>query len=151
MPASAPRSATMPEIPGFPITPRPVRGLLRPLAESAQGMAIQQRFLEVISANIANAGTTRTAEGGPYQRQVAVVARDPNTGELTTQVVRDTRPGRLEYDPGHPDANAEGFVEYPNLDVSTELVDLMMVRRLHEANATVFQAAKSMLRRALDI
>jgi flagellar basal-body rod protein FlgC len=57
----------------------------------------------------------------------------------------------MEYDPGHPDANADGFVEYPNVDVNTELVDLMLARRIHEANATVFQAAKSMLRRALDI
>lgn len=124
---------------------------MRPLAVSARGMATQQRFLEIISANIANAHTTRTPGGGPYQRQVAVVARDPITGQLTTQIVADTRPGRLQYDPGHPDANAEGFVELPNVDVNTEMIDLMIARRVHEANATVFKAAKSMLRRALDI
>jgi flagellar basal-body rod protein FlgC len=55
------------------------------------------------------------------------------------------------YDPGHPDANADGYVEYPNVDVTNELVDLMIARRVHEANATVFQAAKAMLKSALDI
>jgi flagellar basal-body rod protein FlgC len=66
-------------------------------------------------------------------------------------VIQDPRPGELEYDPGHPDANPDGFVPHPNVDVTTELVDLMVVRRLHEANASVFQAAKAMLRRALEI
>lgn len=109
-------------------------------------MAVQQSFLETISANIANAQTTRTPEGGAFRRQVAVADGDGGT----TRVV-DPAPGRLVYDPGHPDANADGFVEYPNVDVNTELVDLMLARRVHEANVSVFQAAKSMLRRALDI
>jgi len=114
-------------------------------------MSIQQRFLETIAANIANAQTTRTPEGGAYQRKVAVAEGDPASGQASTQTVADPRPGRLVYDPGHPDANADGFVEYPNVDVNTELVDLMIARRVHEANVSVFQAAKSMLRRALDI
>ncbi len=129
----------------FPVWPRPVRQLLGPLQASARGMAVQQRFLETIAENIANAQTTRTPEGGAYKRQVAVA------GGEDTQSVVDPRPGRLVYDPGHPDANADGFVEYPNVDVNTELVDLMIARRVHEANVSVFQAAKSMLRRALDI
>jgi flagellar basal-body rod protein FlgC len=142
---------TAPRLPNVPALNRPVRSLLRPLGVSAEGMSVQQKFLEAISSNIANAETTRTADGGAYRREIAVTRRDPRTGELSTEIVKDDRPGRLEYDPSHPDANADGFVEYPNLDVSTELVDLMIVRRVHEANATVFQAAKSMLRRALDI
>ena len=121
------------------------------LGTSAEGMAIQEQFLEAISANIANAQTTRTPEGGAYRRQVAVVVRDPVSGAIQAKVVPDTRPGRLQYEPGHPDANASGYVQYPNVDVTNELVDLMIVRRVHEANATVFQAAKSMLKRALDI
>jgi flagellar basal-body rod protein FlgC len=124
---------------------------MRPLGLSAEGMAIQEKFLEAISANIANAQVTRTPEGGAYQRQVAVVARDPATGQIGAGLTTDTRKGRLQYEPGHPDANKDGFVEYPNVDINTELVDLMIVRRVHEANADVFQAAKSMLRRALDI
>lgn len=120
--------------------------MLRPLGLSATGMSTQQRFLEVIAKNIANANTTRTPEGGPYAREVATA-----NGDGTTAVSQDARPGRLVYDPGHPDANADGFVAYPNVDLNTELVDLMVARRAFEANASVFQAAKSMLRRALDI
>ncbi len=136
----------MASIPQYPVYPRPVREYMRPLAISAQGMSTQQRFLEVISSNLANAETTRTPEGGAYHRQIAIAE-----GGAAMKTVADARPGRLEYDPGHPDANADGFVEYPNIDVNTELVDLLLARRLHEANATVFQAAKMMLRRALDI
>jgi flagellar basal-body rod protein FlgC len=134
----------------FPVWPRPLRQLMRPLGISAQGMSTQQKFLEVIAANMANASTTRTPEGGPYRRQVAVVDGDP-ARDADVRVVRDASTGRKLYDPGHPDADAQGFVEYPNVDVQSEMVDLMVVRRLHEANASVFQAAKSMLRRALDI
>jgi flagellar basal-body rod protein FlgC len=118
---------------------------MRSLGISAEGMGTQQTFLDVIAKNLANAETTRTPEGGPYKREVAV------SGAGGTQVVEDTRPGRLVYDPGHPHANADGFVEYPNVDINSELVDMMIARRVHEANATVFQAAKAMLKRALEI
>lgn len=151
MPTSARRSATVAELPGIPITPRPIRSLLGPLQTSAAGMALQQKFVEVIARNIANAETTRTPEGGPYRREIGSAGRDPKTGELTARIVRDSRPGRQVYDPGHPDANENGFVELPNVDLAMETVDLLMARRLHDANASVFQAAKAMLRRALDI
>jgi flagellar basal-body rod protein FlgC len=130
---------------------RPIRTLLGPLGISAAGMSRQQAFMDVIARNIANAETTRTAEGGAYRRQVGVGGIDPRTGALTTTVLDDATPGRMVYDPGHPDANESGYVELPNVDLATETVDLMLARRLHEANATVFQAAKAMLRRALDI
>lgn len=122
-----------------------------PLGISASGMARQQRFLEIIANNIANAETTRGPDGKPYQRQVAVAGTDPVTGQPVTTVVNDARAGRMEYDPGHPDADATGYVHYPNVDLANETVDLMIARRMHEANATVFQSAKAMLRRALDI
>jgi flagellar basal-body rod protein FlgC len=141
----------MPEPILFPQNPRPLRQLLRPLSAPATGMAVEQKFLEVIASNIANVETTHTPEGGPYKRQVAVTGRDAASGEMVTRVVEDAQPGRKVYDPGHPDADADGFVTYPNVDLNSELVDLMIARRIHEANATVFQAAKSMLRRALDI
>lgn len=121
------------------------------LGTAADGMAVQERFLEVISRNLANAEVTRTPDGGAYKREVAHAGLDPSTGLPGMQVTQDPRPGRMVYDPGHPDANAQGFVEYPNVDVNNELVDLMIVRRVHEANVSVFQAAKSMLRRALEI
>lgn len=135
----------------FPQWPRPVRQLMPGLGTSADGMSVQQRFMEVIARNLANAETTRTPEGGAYKREVATVGTDPNTGQPAMQVTQDPNPGRMVYDPSHPDANAQGFVEYPNVDVNTELVDLMIVRRVHEANVSVFQAAKAMMRRALDI
>lgn len=133
------------------MVPRPIRQLLGPLGVSASGMSRQQKFIEIIATNIANAETTRTADGGPYQRQVAVAGVDPATGAPTTEIVTDPSAGRLVYDPGHPDADPTGYVRYPNVDLATETVDLMVARRMHEANATVFQAAKAMLRRALDI
>ncbi len=141
----------MPNVNGFPVWPRPIRALMRPLGASAAGMATQQSFLETIARNIANAETTRTPDGTPYRRQIAVTERDPVSGELTTRIVEDPSAGQMVYDPGHPDANQDGYVEYPNVDVNTELVDLMLARRMHEANASAFQAAKSMLRRALEI
>ncbi len=134
----------------FPQWPRPVRQLMPGLGTSADGMAAQQRFMEVIARNLANAEVTRTPEGGAYKREIAQLGTDAK-GQLGMQVVQDPNPGRMVYEPAHPDANAQGFVEYPNVDVNTELVDLMIVRRVHEANVTVFQAAKAMARRALDI
>lgn len=129
--------------------PRPIRSLLRPLGISARGMAVQQEFLEVIAANIANAETTRTADGGPYRRQVATAVAGRGGPEV--RVAADASEGRLVYDPGHPDADGSGYVRMPNVDITAELVDLMIARRVHEANATVFQSAKAMLRRAIDI
>ncbi len=128
-----------------------VERLMPSLAVSARGMTVQQSFLEIIARNIANAETTRLPGGGPYRRQVAAATGNPATGAPSVTVAEDSTPGRMVYDPGHPDANAEGFVEYPNVDTQTELVDLMLVRRMYEANATVFQAAKRMLKRALEI
>jgi flagellar basal-body rod protein FlgC len=117
-----------------------------PLDTSARGMALQQKFIEVIAKNIANAETTRTPDGGAYQREVAT-----SDGASSVTTTQDPSPGRKVYDPGHPDADADGFVTYPNVDLNTEMVDMMLARRVHEANATVFQAAKAMLRRALEI
>lgn len=121
------------------------------LGTAADGMSVQQRFVEVISKNLANAEVTRTPEGGAFKREIAELGIDPATGQAAFRVAQDPRPGRLVYDPSHPDANPQGFVEYPNVDVNTELVDLMVARRVFEANASVFRAAKSMLLKALDI
>ena len=125
------------------------RSLLPTLETSVRGMTLQQRFLEIIARNIANANTTRTAEGGPYRRQIGVASE--GTGGPTAEISQDSQPGRLVYDPGHPDANEAGFVEYPNVDSETEIVDLMVARRAFEANASVFEAAKNMLKRAMEI
>lgn len=131
--------------------PRPVKSLLKPLGTPGGGMGAMSRALDIISQNIANAETTRTPDGGPYRRQVVVFQPDGKGGVRAGEVVQDTRPGSEEYAPGHPDADANGFVKRPNVDINTEIVDLMIARRVHEANATVFQAAKAMLRRAIEI
>jgi flagellar basal-body rod protein FlgC len=136
---------------GAPLWPRPIRQLLQPLTAAAAGMSTQQRFIETISANIANAETTRTPEGGPYRRQVVTVQGNAATGGVATVTSADQSQGRLVYDPGHPDADQNGYVRMPNVDVATEMVDLMIARRMHEANATVFQAAKGMLQKSLEI
>jgi flagellar basal-body rod protein FlgC len=136
---------------GGPWPPRPVRALLGPLGISGAGMGAMNKALDVISENIANAETTRTPEGGPYRRKVVVFQPNGAGGVEAAQVVQDTRPGSEDYDPGHPDADANGFVKRPNVDITTEMTDLMIARRVHEANATVFQAAKAMLKRAIDI
>lgn len=131
--------------------PPRVRGLMRSLGLSATGMKAQQRVLDTISENIQNAGTTRSADGGPYRRKVAVLERDADGGVRVARVVEDPGPGHSVHQPGHPDADAEGMVEYPNVDVITEMTDMMIARRVYEANATAFQAAKAMVRRALEI
>lgn len=148
---SGPRSVTVANIPEFPITPRPIRTFMRSLATSAQGMATQQKFLDVIAENIANAETTRTAEGGPYRRQVAVATRTGEGGTVGVRLVTDQRPGRIIHDPSHPDADQDGNVVLPNVSLTDEMVDLMIARRMHEANLAAFQTAKQMLRRAIDI
>lgn len=127
------------------------RRLMPSLAVSAKGMSAQQGFLEVIARNIANAETTRMPGGGAYVREVARIDVDPATGEPSVSVTEDPSPGRRVYDPGHPDADESGFVTYPNVDTQTEIVDLMVARRMYEANASVFSAAKRMLKRALEI
>ncbi|MCA9739850.1 MAG: flagellar basal body rod protein FlgC [Gemmatimonadota bacterium] len=150
------------------------RRFFRPLRVAASGLTAQRVRMETIAENIANAEATRTAGGGAYQRQVArLEARPrPDTGPLTlasldvpplpfqegepggvdvTAVEADPTEGPLVYDPGHPDADANGYVRYPNVELSQETVDLMLSRRAYEANATVFQVLKSVLHRALSI
>ena len=94
------------------------------------------------AATLASADTTLANATG----------QDVTTGGVkVTGIVEDATEGPLVYDPSHPDANPDGYVRYPNVRVTDEIVDLMDAKRIYEANATVFQAAKSMLRRAIDI
>jgi flagellar basal-body rod protein FlgC len=145
--------------------------MFRTLAVAASGLSAQRLRMETIATNVANAETTRTEAGGPYRRRVVemVAAASPfgdafaaeqgaaTTGGVATGGVQvaaineDASEGPLVYEPGHPDANKDGYVRYPNVRVTDEMVDLMDARRLYEANATVFQVAKSMLRQAIDI
>lgn len=159
-----------------------VRPMFRSLTVSASGLSAQRRRIDAIAQNIANAETTRTAEGGPYRRRIVQLeAQGPApvpalmipgelwptgkaAGELpippfeqegggvrVSGVVEDATEGPLVYEPGHPDADENGYVRMPNVDLTREIVDMMDARRMYEANATVFQAIKNMLQRATQI
>ncbi|WP_066637303.1 flagellar basal body rod protein FlgC [Desulfolucanica intricata] len=127
---------------------------------SSSGMKAQRLWLDLISNNIANINTTRTANGGPYRRQVPVFAQRlqetmengiRECGVVVTRVTEDNSPPRMEYDPSHPDANEQGFVAYPNINIVNEMVNMMIASRAYEANATVLESAKSMALKALEI
>lgn len=145
-----------------------IRQPMRGLGIAASGLSAQRTRLDAISANIANAETTRGVDGAPYRRKVvrleaagfepvlsdagATAAGEEALGGVkVVGVEEDLSEGPLVYDPGHPDADENGYVRMPNVDISTEMVDLMETRRLFEANATVFQAIKSMLRRSTQL
>lgn len=134
--------------------------MFQSLAISGSGMTAQRMWLDLISNNIANVNTTRTREGGPYQRQVPVFAQRleralqgsfQGAGVDVTRVTRDQSPPRMEHDPEHPDADANGFVSYPNVDLNKEFVNLITASRAYEANAAAFESAKQMALRALEI
>jgi flagellar basal-body rod protein FlgC len=129
----------------------PGRPMFGTLAISASGLSAQRFRMDTIATNIANAETTHTVEGGPYRRRTVEMQAAGGAGVQVTGVSEDATAGPLVYDPAHPDANADGYVRYPNVSVTDEMVGLMDARRMYEANATVFQATKSMLKAAIDI
>jgi len=131
---------------------------------SASGMTAQRFRLDVISNNIANVNTTRSSEGGPYRRERVVFQekREKKTfsdylknskpaGVRVASIQKDDAPFKTVYDPTHPDADAEGYVRYPNVNIVTEMVDMISALRSYEANATAIDAAKSMMSKALEI
>ena len=131
-------------------------------AISASGLSAERLRMDLISGNIANLNTTRTAEGGPYKRRVAVFAESlekaignsaasAGKGVEVAAVYQDQAPPRLVYDPSHPDADEQGYVQMPNINIITEMVDLITATRTYEANVTALNAAKSMVLKALEI
>jgi len=138
-------------------------GVFSALEVAASGLTAERGRMNVIAGNLANARTTRTADGQPYRRMDPVfVARPVETGSfdpILRQVSKvelanvrpDPTPGELVYDPQHPDANPDGYVEYPNVNVVTEMVNLMTASRAYEAGVTSIESLKSMARTALKI
>lgn len=135
---------------------------------SASGMTAERQRLDIASENIANSETTRTASGGTYRRKMVVLEEVPSTsfrtrfksllnrtaskgGVKVSQIVEDQRDLNPVYNPDHPDANEEGYVMMPNVDLVKETVDGMAATRAYEANITAFNAMKLMAQRALDI
>jgi len=141
-------------------------GLFTAIDAAGSGMTAERLRLDVISNNIANANTTRTAEGGPYRRQIVIFQprstnasfgelltglTEPGTGVRVVGIIKDQSPFRLVYDPSHPDANRDGYVAMPNVNIVAEMVDMMTASRAYEANVAAINAAKSMAMRAIDI
>jgi flagellar basal-body rod protein FlgC len=118
---------------------------------SASGLSAQRQRLDAIANNLANAETTRTAGGGPYKRLQAVLQAEPDGAGVKATIMEDARPGTLTYEPGHPDANADGYVMKPNVNPIEEMVELISATRLYEANVTTLSANKAMIKSALDI
>jgi flagellar basal-body rod protein FlgC len=135
------------------------------------GLSAQRLRLDVIASNVANVETTRTPDGGPYLRRQVVFtsmpgggvqqsgfqrtlarASDPvGEGVTVSRIASDANAVRTVHDPSHPDADANGDVLYPDIDVVTEMTDMMAANRAYEANVTVLNATKSMALRALQI
>lgn len=125
------------------------------MAVAATALKAQQSRMRVIAENIANAqSTARTAGGEPYRRQVAVFQSrevDGATGVALAEVRPDASPFRTEYDPSHPAANAEGYVQRPNVDSLVEAMDMREAQRAYEANLNVIETARAMEQRTLDL
>lgn len=132
---------------------------------NASGLTLERIKLDVISSNIANVNTTRTEEGGPYQRKEVVfqemVEKAQNTvsglgeritsGVKATEIREDQEGLRSVYDPAHVDADENGYVLMPNVNLLDEMVKLIEAQRTYEANATALKASKSMLNKAIEI
>ena len=141
-------------------------GIFNAIDASASGLTAERLRMDVISNNIANANTTRTATGGAYRRQMVVFQPRTNQpsflqtlnnqlsggeGVRVVEIKQDDSPLRKMYDPSHPDANAEGYVEMPNVQIVSEMVDMISATRAYEANVTAVNTAKSMALKALEI
>ena len=144
-------------------------GFFSSLDIGASGLTAQRVRMDTISQNIANVNTTRTEDGTPYRRRDVVFEErsDSNSfssvlsnasnklyggqGVRVTKITEDTSDFKKMYDPGHPDADADGYVSMPNIDVVTEMVNMISATRSYEANVTSINATKSMALKALEI
>ena len=131
---------------------------------SASALSAERTRMNLISSNLANVNSTRTAEGGPYRRRDAVFTATPPPGSFgaalgqasarrveVSQINEDQNPPRMQYEPNHPDADPAGYVAYPNVNVVEEMADMISASRSYEANVTAAQAAKAMALKTLDL
>jgi flagellar basal-body rod protein FlgC len=145
-------------------------GLFDALDISGSALSAERLRMDVTAENLANANTTRTAGGGAYRRKVVVLEtqqpqntfgsqltaamkRGGNTpaGVQVAAIAQDVTPNKRVYDPGHPDADPQGYVSMPNVDSVTEMVDLISASRSYEANVTAMTAAKTLFTKTLDL
>jgi flagellar basal-body rod protein FlgC len=143
--------------------------VLNALRIGASALTAQRLRMDVIANNVANVETTRSSGGGPYKAERVVfssiegssggtLGSSPGAAQAqapgglqVAAIVEDDSPGRMVYNPKHPDANAEGYVAYPNVDLVTEMVDMLAATRAYETNVTALNAVKTMAARALEI
>jgi len=138
--------------------------LFSALSVSASGMSAQRTRAELLVENLANSETTRTPEGGPYRRKDAVFATEAQpspfasmfqdelgTGVNIEEIVQDTREPDRRYLPGHPDADAQGYVAFPRINPAEDMVDLMGASRGYQANVAAIGAVKDMINRSIDL
>lgn len=139
-------------------------GVFSAMEVAASGLSAQRTRMNTIASNMANAQTTRTEEGGPYRRvdPVFEAVRSEKMTALTaaeqavrqvrvSQITQDQRPGMLVYQPGHPDANRDGYVEFPNVNVVEEMVNMITASRAYEAGVSSIEAVKGMAQSALEL
>jgi len=133
---------------------------------SATGLKAQRSRMNVIADNLANVNTTRTTKGTPYRRKLVLFAAKESRplfpdmlanitkvskGVQVVDIIEDQKPFKKSFEPGHPDADANGVVTLPNVDVAIEMVDMISAARSYESNITVLNTAKNMATKALDI
>ena len=133
---------------------------------SSSAMSAERTRMNLISSNLANANSTRSADGGPYKRKDAVFRASPLAGSFNTAlnqasrglsrvdvaaIVEDSSSPRMQYDPTHPDADVKGYVALPNVNVIEEMADMISATRTYEANVTAAQATKSMALKTLEL
>ncbi len=144
-------------------------GYFSSLEASASALTAQRLWMDTISQNIANASTTRTDKGTPYRRRLVVFEektpdvpfseylsrssreRYIGSGVRVAKIVEDSSPLKRVYDPGNPEADGEGYVNMPNVDIITEMVNMISATRAYEANITSINTTKSMALKALEI
>ncbi len=142
-------------------------GIFRAIDTSATGLTAERLRIDVISNNIANVNTTRTEDGGPFRRELCVfqarrphgrwpfqerkLPREVGTGVRAVSIMKDQTPFKMVYDPNHPDADKEGYVRMPNINLVHEMVDMITATRAYEANVTSINAAKDLINSALGI
>lgn len=142
-------------------------GFFKSMDISSSALAAQRVRMNILSSNLANANTTRTPEGGPYRRQDVVFSAKPVGNEFESfldqdygtqlqevkvvDIHKDTNAPRRVFDPSHPDAGKDGYVELPNIQVMTEMVNMITATRSFEANTTAMNTAKQMAMNALEI
>ena len=133
------------------------------IAASATALGVERTRVEVAVSNLANAESTRGADGQPYRRRDVVLTADPvtsfdrvlgqasATGVKVAAIVEDQAPHRRRYEPSHPDADAEGYVALPNVDTSAEMVDMLGAARAYQANLAAINLIRDMVAKALEL